>query len=87
MKPQYCNITLFFSLSGQIYNIFPIYFLAACTAAAPTDGTADNTTPAHGATVTYGCNPGYTLAGPSTLTCSAGALSGTEPTCAGSMKY
>ena len=61
-----------------------IYFiLDSCTATNPSEGTVDDTAPAHGATITYSCTAGYSLSGTATRICTAGVLSGTAPTCNG----
>ena len=52
-----------------------------CTPTAPDSGFITPTTVAHGSDGTYACNVGYILTGTAIQTCSAGAMSGSTPTC------
>eukprot|EP01116_Phalansterium_solitarium_P023869 TRINITY_DN8568_c0_g1_i1.p1 TRINITY_DN8568_c0_g1~~TRINITY_DN8568_c0_g1_i1.p1 ORF type:complete len:264 (-),score=37.43 TRINITY_DN8568_c0_g1_i1:176-967(-) len=52
-----------------------------CSASPPAHGAVSLTTVPHGGSTTYSCDSGYSLSGGPTLSCSAGALSGAEPTC------
>eukprot|EP01116_Phalansterium_solitarium_P015896 TRINITY_DN3568_c0_g2_i1.p1 TRINITY_DN3568_c0_g2~~TRINITY_DN3568_c0_g2_i1.p1 ORF type:complete len:567 (+),score=93.55 TRINITY_DN3568_c0_g2_i1:58-1701(+) len=68
-------------LSGAFNYQLPVCNPSSCTASAPVSGSASPTNVAHGGTVTYACNTGYTLSGQANQTCVRGAFSDALPVC------